>query len=433
MRNAILVLLLAGPLGALSAGADGMPDPDFGKGGLVTTDFPTPPGPFSATESVASLVVLPDGRVVAAGRASIEPTTPGLGVARYLTSGALDTTFSGDGLFRIDCPSFGAGNGAAAVLLQPDGRLVVVGTCPPSEFTVARLNVDGSLDTSFGAGGVVATTVSLFSFAVAGLLQPDGRIVAVGYGSSPSGGPAGPPVVRYNADGSLDSSFGTGGHVALALAQEFVAGGAALQPDGKLVIAGRYGPAGSLDFGLVRLLPNGAADPSFDGDGLATATVAGAEAGNSVMVLPDGRYVVAGSHDDDFALVRFLANGAWDTTFGTSGLASASFGAPVTADEAVLLPNGKLMLAGSTTDAGAAQDFLLARFHAEGALDATFGNAGFLRTDFNASTDTGQAIAIAGPDLVLAAGGSCQGLNCDFALVRYIATTPVELLGFGVE
>jgi uncharacterized delta-60 repeat protein len=435
MRNAVLVLLLAVRLGALPAGADGMLDPSFGNGGLVITGFPPPPppNPFSANELVASLVVLPDGRAVAAGRASTEPTTPGMGVARYLPSGALDTTFSGDGLVSIGCQSFGAGNGGVAVLLQPDGRLIVFGTCPPSLFTVARLNVDGSLDASFGTGGMVFTSFPFFSFAVTGLLQPDGRIVAVGYGSSAAGNPLAPMAARYNADGSLDSSFGTGGQLTLPLAQEFLVRGAALQPDGKLVIAGRYGPPGSLDFGLVRLLPNGAADPSFDGDGLATANFPGTEDGYSVVLLPDGRHVVAGSHDGDFALVRFLPDGSLDTAFGTGGLATASFGAPVTPDEAVRLPNGKLMLAGSTNDTGPAQDFLLARFHADGPLDPSFGNAGFLRTDVNASSNGCQAVAIAGPDLVLAAGGSCQSVNCDFALARYIATTPVELLAFEVE
>src|SRR5688500_5394706 len=254
-----------------SADADGMLDPSFGNGGLVTTGFPPPPPPFFASEAVASLVMLPDGRAVAAGGATIDPTVPGMGVARYLNSGALDTTFSGDGMVRVICQSFGPGNGGVAALLQPDGRLIVVGTCPPSQFTVARLLVDGSLDPSFGGGGQVFTPFGFYSFAVAGLLQPDGRIVAVGWGSLTAGSTVSVLAARYNADGTLDSSFGTAGQVTLPLAQEFFVRGAALQPDGKLVIAGRYGPPGALDFGVVRLLPNGAADPSFDGDGLATA------------------------------------------------------------------------------------------------------------------------------------------------------------------
>jgi uncharacterized delta-60 repeat protein len=433
MRNAVLVFLLVVLPGALSARADGMLDPSFGSGGLVTTAFPPPPSPFWASEGVAELVVLPDGRVVAAGRASSEPTTPGLGVARYLASGALDTTFSGDGLVRIDCASFGPGNGAAAVLLQPDGRVIVVGTCPVGLFTVSRFDVDGALDASFGAGGQVSTPFPGFSSAVAGLLQPDGRIVAVGSGTPAAGGPAAPMAARYNPDGTLDSSFGTAGQVTVPLAQDFVTGGAALQPDGKLVIAGTYGSAGSSDFALLRLLSNGAPDPSFDGDGLATASFAGTDVGRSVVALPDGRHVVAGSHDDDFALVRFLPGGSLDTTFGTGGLATGSFGAPVTPDEAIGLPNGKLMIVGSTNDTGPARDILLVRLLEEGALDTSFGSAGFLRTDIGGTVDSGQAIAVAGTDLVLAAGSACQSVDCDFALARYIATTPVELLAFEVE
>jgi uncharacterized delta-60 repeat protein len=381
---------------------------------------------------VASLVVLPDGRALAAGAAITDPTVPGFGVARYLASGALDTTFNGDGMFRLNCQSFGPGNGAATVLLQADGRLVLVGTCPPALFTVIRLNVDGSFDTSFG-GGVVYTPFAPSGLAVAGLLQPDGRIVAVGYGP-PAAGPVSLMASRYNTDGSLDASFGTGGKVTLPFAEEFVVRGAALQPDGRILIAGRYGLPTALDFGLVRLLPNGAPDLSFDGDGLARADFGGTEIAHSVMVLPDGRLVVAGSRDDVFAMVRFLSNGSLDATFGTGGLGTAPFGAPVTPDEALLLPNGNLMIAGSTNDSGAARDFLLARFLANGLHDTSFGTAGFLRTDFNASSDQARAITIAAPDRLLAGGISCLAcVNCDFALARYIATTPVELLTFQVE
>lgn len=432
-RIAALALLSCAAAGALPARADGMLDPSFGNGGLVTTGFPPPPPPFWSADGVASIAVLPDGRMVAAGRSSTEPTTPGVGVARYLASGALDTTFGAAGRVRIECASFGLGNGGEAVLVQPDGKIVLVSTCPGGLFTVARLNSDGAPDASFGTGGVVSTPFRGFALVVAGLLQPDGRIVAVGSGSPAGGGPVAPMAARYEANGALDPTFGTAGQVTLPLPQEFAVGAAALQPDGKIVIAGRYLTAGATDFALVRLLPNGAPDPSFDGDGLAVADVTGNEASRSVVVLPDGRLVVAGAHDGDFALVRFSSAGALDTTFGTGGLATASFGAPVTADEAVRLPNGKLMIAGATGGTGAIVDFLLARFLADGAIDTTFGSGGFLRTDFAGASDTGQAIAVAGPDLVLAAGVSCPTMDCDFALARYIAATPAELLTFAVE
>jgi uncharacterized delta-60 repeat protein len=214
-----------------------------------------------------------------------------------------------------------------------------------------------------------------------------------------------------------------------------------LQADGKLVIAGAHPwPFEFLrDFALIRLLPGGALDPSFDGDGLATADFGLIEAGRSVIVLADGRLVVAGSrgatNDDpgDFALVRFMADGSLDTTFGSGGLATADSGDPERAEQVIQLPNGKLLVAGSTDLLGPKADFLLARFHPDGPLDTSFGTGGFLGTDFSGSQDQCNALAIAGPDLLLTAGSSSAGAPDDFALARYIASTPVELLSFQVE
>ena len=149
----VLVLLFVSLVAVAIAGADGMLDPSFGNGGIVTTNFP---GAVAPIESALSLVVLPDGRAVAAG-AWNQFGDLRMGVARYLPSGALDTTFSGDGLATVDCPIGFPGGEATRVLLQPDGRLVLIGTCvgppPGMVFWLARLNADGSLDPSFGSGG----------------------------------------------------------------------------------------------------------------------------------------------------------------------------------------------------------------------------------------------------------------------------------------
>jgi uncharacterized delta-60 repeat protein len=275
------------------AAGDGMLDPSFGNGGLVSTDFPYPPFPpgFSA-DGATAVIVLPDGRAVAAGAVG-DLDGRGMGAARYVTSGALDTSFGGDGLVIVGgCPTFGAGGGASAALLQPDGRLVLVGECPGGfSLNVARLNVNGSLDSSFGTGGQVMTQFPPDGvFAAGGLLQPDGRIVAVGIGAEIVALKA----ARYNPDGSLDPSFGTGGTLTLPLAQDFFVADVVLQADGKLVIAGSFFAGGSFDFGLVRLLPNGALDPSFDGDGVVTSDFGGDEQGSSVVVLGDGRIVLGG-------------------------------------------------------------------------------------------------------------------------------------------
>ncbi len=431
MRN-VAIAVLAALIGSIpGADADGMLDPSFGNGGLVTTNFPF----LDSYDGANSLVVLPDGRAVAAGRAGDIKPPGAMAVARYLSSGALD-----GGLVTVspDCEvAFGGpGNGAEAALLQPDGRLVLVGICANFDiplvvpvFWLVRLNVDGSLDPSFGTGGQVYTPFpgGALDVSVAGLLQPDGRIVAMGWGNMAV------MAARYNPDGSLDPTFGTAGQVTVPLAEYFVVRSAALQPDGKLVIGGTA--AG--DFGVVRLLPNGAPDPSFDGDGLVTSDFGASETGRSVTVLGDGRLVLAGSgtFTQDFAVVRYLADGTLDTSFGTGGLATANAGGDDVANQVLQLPNGKLFLAGHTNaNAAGGRDFLLTRFHADGALDTSFGTAGFLQTDFGSGQDYCTAVALAGQDLILTAGYTWPPQDePDFALARYIASTPVELLAFGVE
>jgi uncharacterized delta-60 repeat protein len=425
-----LALFIAVLSSATPAAADGMLDPSFGNGGLVTTNFPFP---FSS-DYASAVIVLQDGRAVAAGGVG-DVDGHAMGAARYLTSGALDTTFGSDGRAIVGgCPSIGAGGGAQAILPQPDERLVLVGECPGGLFlSVARLNVNGTLDTSFGTGGQVITPFPPDgAFAAAGVLQPDGRIVAVGY-SAFCCTQTDLKAARYNPDGSLDPSFGTGGTLALDLGQDFIPGDAVLQADGKLVIAGRFGPTGGSDFGLVRLLPNGTLDPSFDGDGVVISDFGADEAGASVILLGDGRIVLGGSRSSDLALARYRPDGLLDVTFGTGGLATADSGAPDGLGQLILLPNGKL-LAGATVSQGS-YDFLLARFHPDGALDTSFGSSGFIKTDFNAGSSDGcSAVTLAGPDLVLAAGTTSGAADFgDFALARYIASTPVELLGFEVQ
>jgi uncharacterized delta-60 repeat protein len=434
----IVFLLSVVLIGALpNAAADGMLDPSFGKGGLVTTDFP---GANPQLDFALSLVVLPDGRAVAAGYTILNLEQAHMAVARYLFSGAPDTTFGGDGLVTVSFPHppIDEGSTAEAVLLQPDGRLVLVGGTAGSDgvtFALARLNTDGSLDPSFGTGGQV--TVPNGGGATAGLLQPDGRIVAVGRQALSI------IAARYNPDGGLDPTFGGTGTVVVPGSFADIQG-AVLQPDGKLVIVGTSQTGGFLtrNFALVRLLPDGVLDSSFDGDGIVISDFGGIESGYSVIVLGDGRLVLAGSRGTelpnnirDVALARYLPDGSLDTSFGSGGLALVDAAPSESAYQLIELPNGNLFIVGATYAQFAALDFLLVRLLPNGSLDTTFGTNGFLITDFSTGADECTAVALAGPDLVLTAGSTTTPPEPfqDFALARYIASTPVELLSFGVE
>ncbi len=429
--RAITAALLASSLAVPTlVRADGMLDPGFGRDGRVVTDFP--PDGFDTAKAVAAL---PDGRIVAAGSSNFD-----MAVARYLPSGDLDPSFGGTGRVKVD---FNIGlpisDEARAVLLQPDGRIVLVGRSDSQQHALARLNTDGTLDSTFGTGGLVRTLLpSAVDPGTAGVLLADGRILVAG-----TVGPADqmkPALARYHPDGSLDSTFGTSGQVTVPLAVRFRVKDVAVQADGTTLVAGfiLVGTAGAMRFGVVRLLPNGSLDPAFDGDGLVEVDLGTQAAPESVEVLAGGGILVGGSRlspapNFDLVMVKLLPTGALDPSFGSNGVATADPG-PDRSERGgwvLVQPDGKLMIAGFAVETGS--DFFLERFHADGTLDVSFGEFGFLRTDFGGQ-DEPAAIALAGPDRIVLAGRTTGPPRPDdFALARYIATTPVELISFAVE
>ncbi len=226
---------------------DGSLDPTFSTDGKVTTDFA---GGFDEAFAVA---LQPDGKIVAAGGAVVGSSPFDFALTRYNPDGSLDPTFGTDGKATTD---FGGTDEALAMALQPDGKIVAAGQAftgsSPDfavDFAVARYNPDGSLDSTFGTGGKVTTDFAGFDAARAVALQPNGKIVAAGGSSFDFA------VARYKKHGSLDPSFGPGGKVTTDFASSTdVARAVALQPDGKIVAAGDAATGTSFDFALARYL-----------------------------------------------------------------------------------------------------------------------------------------------------------------------------------
>jgi uncharacterized delta-60 repeat protein len=226
---------------------DGTLDTSFGEGGKVITEF------SSGFDSASDLDLQADDRIVAAGGAGAGGQGERLAVARFNSDGSLDTSFSGDGKRTID---FGTGfSRASSVAIQPNGRILVAGTeaadvsAPDYKFALARFNIDGSLDDSFGGDGRVRTR---FGLGISGAaLQDDGKIVAVG-GSR--GRDQKFALARYTRRGALDSSFGGDGKVTtnFTLGSDW-AGAVVLQPNGKILAGGRAGGLGGR-FALARYL-----------------------------------------------------------------------------------------------------------------------------------------------------------------------------------
>ena len=414
MAVALFATLMAS---ATSSAAPGSLDTTFGAGGKVTTSF-------SGSADMNALVVQPDGKLVAAGW---DASQSAFGLARYNTSGSLDSTFGTGG--TVSTPIGADTYGASALVLQSDGKLVAAGNAwkdtVDADFAAIRYNANGSLDTSFGTGGKVTTSFgSQEDDAYALVVQPDGKLVAAGVVFN--GVRWDFALARYNTDGSLDTTFGTGGKVVTAIGTDGTGASAlVLQPDGKLVAAGTTTSDGSTyDFTVVRYNTNGSLDTTFGTGGEVTTPIGTGDNGVSALVRQsDGKLVAAGyasvSGTYDLALVRYNTDGSLDSTFGTGGKVTTPVGsAGDYVNALVFQSDGKLVAAGNTE--ASTRDFVVVRYNATGTLDTTFGTGGKVITAVGTGDDVAFALALQ-PDGNLVAGGYAANAGTDaFALVRYL-------------
>jgi len=328
-------------------------------------------------------------------------------------AGALDPSFSEDGIVTQSLTGYYQ-TGGRDVLVQPDGKVVVAGTAKllntmyPAVF---RYNADGTLDTTFGQSGFGVLTIpngtgQLYSVA----LQPDGKIVASGTGKIQGNYQA--LVVRLNADGSMDTSFGTGGIVLIDPSTGDDNGFAvAVQPDGKIVTAGNAQPnptSSTMRTLIIRLAADGALDTTFDGDGVVQLT--SGPIARAVLVQSDGMVVVAGEDANShgaFTLARVNDDGSLDATFGTAGVVKTSPSGMYFNDirDAVLLPDGRILAVGTT---GVGPSYrstpVLLQYTTTGALDPTFGVNGLVATDLPESGGSGDAVALQDDGKILVGG-----------------------------
>jgi uncharacterized delta-60 repeat protein len=404
----------------------GMLDPTFGTGGVVTTNFGTVP-----TNSYAQAVQV-DGKIVVAGYSYQGGTGQDFAVVRYNPDGSLDSSFGTGGQVTVD---FGAGystdDQAYAVAVQADGKVVVAGrtynyqTGTRWDFSAARLNADGSLDTSFDADG--KATVDLGSsedYAHAVAVQADGKVVLAGQTINYQAGTGWDfGVARLNADGTLDTSFDADGKATVDLGsgsyyRDDWANTVAVQADGKVVLAGQaynYNGTG-WDFAAARLNADGTLDSTFDADGKQTIDFAayyGSDIANAVAVQADGKVVLAGTSygyysgtSEDFAAARLNADGSLDTTFGTGGRTTIVFGSYTDYANAVAVQaDGKVVLAGQAYNYnGTGWDFAAARLNADGSLDTSFDSDGKQTVDFGGYYDYGYGVALQPDGKVVLAG-----------------------------
>ncbi|MFL5736702.1 MAG: hypothetical protein ACJ76P_05120 [Actinomycetota bacterium] len=381
-RVAFLVLSFvlvqtASALPALASAGD--LDTSFSHDGLVLRkDIPG---------SIYSAVVQPDGKIVAAGVALGVDQPFRVMVARFFPDGSLDRTFGVNGVVRT---RFNGGAYAWSVALAPDGDIVAGGSLTPPDgvgptrFMIVRYLPNGSLDPAFSSDGKVHThfgtgDASLYDLAV----QPDGKVVAVGYTCCAVRTFA---VARYLTDGSLDPGFGDHGKRMTAFTGSAGASGVALQADGKIVVVGMREVEGrrAAQGAVARYLSDGSLDATFGGDGRAI-THGRSFGGEDVALASDGGVMISGSlyalptTTNTAAITRFTPEGVFDTSFGVDGFAGADISGGSDGNAIAVQPDGRIVMA-ATPWTG--YRFLATRWNSDGTPDTGFGEDGVAGVQF---------------------------------------------------
>jgi uncharacterized delta-60 repeat protein len=401
----------------------GFLDPTFGSAGAGLVTTPIPAINNSSNQGLGQRVLVqPDGKVLAFGGDTV----------RYNTDGSLDTSFGSGGIV-----SFTAGSAA----LESDGKILLAGGGGSQGFSLTRLNSNGSLDTSFGNQGVVSTSFSATTGATQIVIRPDGKIVLAGGGGVKSGQLYGAfELARYNANGSLDTSFGRQGQVTTFFGKFQVSAQALLlQPDGELIVAGDTDISAPQEWLMARYKTNGGLDSTFGNKGIVTTPSGSSGIGSAwvdgAVLYPnqgtsnDGKIALVGSNaslSSSPLLARFNTNGSLDTTFGTQGfvpLAIGPFGITVDSSQ-------RFVVGGNMS---------LERLNLDGTADTTFGSGGVVTAGLPGTHGDGLAIypstgtdsADFGKIAVVGATGSLGGNG--FMVARFLPSAPASAPSFVVS
>jgi len=405
----------------IALAASGDLDTSFSGDGRVTTNFGLAPG---RADYLSGIAIQSNGKIVAVGSSSGD-----FAVTRYNVNGSLDTTFSGDG--RV-ITNFGGWENANDVIMQSDGKIVVSGQkCPDAacDVALARYNANGMLDTTFSGDGKQTTDAGGDNGSEGGLaIQSDGKIVMAGYAWN--GTDREFAIYRYNTNGSLDTTF-SGNGIAIGnfgLNRFDVTRDLAIQSDGKIIVVGNSSDENgdNFDFAIARLNPNGTADTTFSGDGRQLTNFGELDAVYSVALQPNGKIVVAGYRSgaqSQFAIVRYNPNGSLDTSFNGTGRKAFSItsGFDSWAKDVIVQSDGKIVVLGDTLNASFGHDFALVRLNSGGGFDTSFSGDGKVIVDFG-SVEWAYALARQPSDGRYVIGGTTNAgtQQSDFALARVL-------------
>lgn len=392
-------------------------DSTFNAAGYVTTAID------NGDDNGNAMAIQADGKIVVAGE-SYNGNDFDVALSRFNVDGTIDNSFGTNGKVTVNLGNiYDTGK---SVAIQVDGKIVVVGNFISAltglfKLCVLRFNSNGTPDNTFTSGGIDSIAVGTYSVqANSTALQSDGKIVIAG--NTSNGSDLDFLVIRLNTDGTFDAGFGTNGVVVTQVGNsDDVANAVAIQPDGKIVVAGKTNTA----MAVVRYNSDGTLDNTFSSDGKVTTSLNGNDKAFAVAVQSDGKIVVCGEtlggNSYDMAVVRYTAAGVLDNTFSTDGKLTTPLGSAYDGGYAIAVQeDGKIIVAGKT--AGSPDDNVaVVRYTTSGALDNTFGTNGKVSTDISGHGDAAFGMALQADEKIVVAGYSNNGTNNDFLVLRYLS------------
>lgn len=380
-----------------------------------------------------SAVIETNGKIVIGGYAS-NGTDNDFALARFNTDGSADVSFGEAGVLMID---FSGGDDIAnGVVIQESDKFVLAGYTNVSsgggtfqQFAVARYLDDGTPDAGFGINGKLTGDYKQgYTVFNASVIQPDGKIISAG--STWNGSSNDFAIVRFNINGTLDNSFGNGGKQITDFGGVDEAVSLALQPDGKIIVAGNNDNRSTqFNFAVARYNSNGTPDNSFNGDGkLLVTSIGNADLCRAVSLQTDGKILLAGYSFADayfdssrFSIVRLNSNGSYDNSFSGDGKQLTDFnGAECFASSMVIQNDGKIIVGGRAYSDNQSS-FALARYNSDGSVDNTFSNDGKQISVFGANNYFLESLALQNDGKIIAAGfrENYEGSEASFVLARY--------------
>jgi len=399
-------------------------DLSFGTYGYVTSSF------NFYDDWCYALLVQPDGKVVVAGEFG-NGYDYDFAIIRYNDDGTLDNTFGVSG--RVNIPIGNGDDIAYDIALQPDGKIVAVGTTLNGfnkDIALVRCNTNGTLDSTFGTAGTTITDIGgANDYANAIKLQNDGKILVAGYTFVSSYNNF--SVLRFNNNGILDTTFGTGG-ISISDIGNSDNGimDIALQTDNKIVVAGwsSNGVPFYYDFAVARLDTNGILDSSFGQNGYVITAVGNSlNSSSAIAIQPDGKIVVAGTANigyEDFAVVRYNIDGTLDNSFGAGGKVTTAVGSSSDyANDMVIQPDGRIILAGYSYNGSTNNNTSLVRYNIDGTLDVSFGVNGKTIQPIGSYGNGSWAIALQSDGKILTGGWTLGGGDNDMAVARFFGSS----------